>query len=175
MAYLIRKANQNDFPALKELLDAYMRETYQGVWGGNVERFAKDALTQTFEILVAENVAGRVTGFIAWMPTYDLHWCLKGGDVIDFYVSPSFRGRGVGLRLAIEAAKEIEKRGGTFLKGGAVNNSAVRRFYGRIAVSIEGGEFYVSGRAFRHLAGLSGKSVRETIKNLPETDWNYEP
>lgn len=175
MAYLIRKANQNDFPTLKELLDAYMRETYQSVWGGNVERLERDVLSHTFEILVAENAAGKVSGFIAWVPTYDLHWCLKGGDVIDFYVSPQYRGRGVGLLLAIEAAKAVERRGGLFLKGGAVDNPVVRRFYGRIAMCLEGGESYVSGRAFRHFVGLSGKSVREIIKNLPETAWNFEP
>jgi hypothetical protein len=37
------------------------------------------------------------------------------------------------------------------------------------------GELYVSGRAFRHLAELSGKNPREIVKNLPEAVWNYEP
>jgi hypothetical protein len=38
-----------------------------------------------------------------------------------------------------------------------------------------GNEYTVSGRAFRHLADLSGKSVREVIRELPEPAWNSEP
>lgn len=175
MAYSIRKANQPDVPQLEKLFIAYMRETYQAMWGGNVERLEQDVSNDTLEIFVAESAERRIVGFIAWTPTYDLHWCLKGGDVIDFYVVPEKRGRGVGLLLAIEAAKEIQRHGGVFLKGGAVDDSVVRRFYGRFAMCLEGGESYVSGRAFRRLASLSGGSLREIVKNLPLPDWNYQP
>jgi hypothetical protein len=40
---------------------------------------------------------------------------------------------------------------------------------------LPGGESYVSGRAFRRLAELSGESLREIVKGLPDTAWNYEP
>lgn len=175
MAYLIRKANQNDIPHLEKLLNAYLPETYQGIWAGTTERLQRDAFDGTLEILAAESINQEVIGFIAWIPTYDLHYCLKGGDVIDFYVTPAHRGRGVGLLLAIEAAAEIQKRGGSFLKGGAVDDEVVRRFYNRIAMCLEDGESYVSGRAFRHFAALSGKGLREIVKSLPDVTWNYEP
>jgi len=175
MAYSIRKANQTDVPQLEKLLVAYMRETYQCEWGGNAHQLERDLFDKTFEIIAAENANKQIVGFIAWTDAYDLHWCLKGGDIIDLYVLAEKRGRGIGLLLATELAAEIQKRGGAFLKGGAVGNAAVRRFYGRFAMCLEGGESYVSGRAFRHLASLSGRRLREIVKNLPLTDWNYQP
>jgi len=176
MPGLIRKAEPNDVPHLVKLLDAYMRETYDGEWRGNAERLERDLFVgREFEMLVAENGTKEIVGFIALNYTYDLHHCLKGSTVIDFYVLPESRGRGIGLLLAVESAAEIQKRGGDFLHGGAVENETVRRFYNRIAMSFPNGECYVSGRAFRHLAGLSGRGVRDIIKNLPAVDWNYQP
>jgi GNAT superfamily N-acetyltransferase len=173
MSYTIRKVQKRDISDLEKLLDAYMRETYDGAWAGTAERLEKDGLGNEFEMMVAETSGEEIVGFAAWISTYDLHWCLKGGEVIDMFVSPQHRGRGVALLMAIEVASEIQKRGGTYLKGGAVDNPVVKRFYQRIAMCLP--ECYVSGRAFRNLAGLSGKSVREIVRNLPETAWNYEP
>lgn len=175
MFYLIRQAVFSDIPRLEKMLDDYMRETYDSIWNGTAERLKSDGFGQKFEMLIAENPSKETVGFIAWNDAYDLHHCLKGGTVIDFYVAPKSRARGVGLLLVIDAAGEIQKRGGKFLHGGAVEDEIVRRFYNRIAMSFPNGDFYVSGRAFRHLAGLSGKSIREIIKNLPKTEWNYQP
>jgi GNAT superfamily N-acetyltransferase len=175
MSYAIRRAQSSDILPLEQMLNSYMRETYDGAWGGSADQLKQDAFGGPLQIFVAETVRQEVIGFIAWIPTYDLHYCLKGGDVIDFYVSPFYRGRGVGLLLVVNASDEIQKQGGTFLKGGAVDDPVVRRSYGRIAMSPPEGESYVSGRAFRHLAGLSGKNIREIVKTLPEVAWNYEP
>ena len=172
MSYVIRKANQTDIPGLEKLLEEYMRETYQGAWGGTARRLEKDGFGVEFETMVAENSNGEVIAFAAWISTYDLHWCVKGGEVIDMFVCRGHRGRGVALQLMTRVAAEIQKRGGTFLKGGAVDNEVVKRFYGRIAMCLP--ECYVSGRAFRHLADLSGRPLREMVKNLPDTAWNYE-
>ena len=60
-------------------------------------------------------------------------------------------------------------------KAGAVDNPVVRRLYQKIAMCLPAGESYVSGRAFRRLAELSGKSLHEIIKKMPEATWNYEP
>jgi ribosomal protein S18 acetylase RimI-like enzyme len=171
MAYQIRKARPTDFPQLKNLLDGY----YQGNWRGKIGQLERDFAEGVFEIFVAETKSKELVGFIVWAMTYDLNWCMKGGDIIDFYVSTEHRGRGAALLLTVEIAAEIQKRSGRFLKGGAAN-AVVRRFYERIAMCQPDGECYVSGRAFRHLAGLSGeKSAREIIKNLPKTEWNYQP
>lgn len=175
MLYLTRKANFSDVPQLEKLLSNYMRETYDSVWSGTSESLKSDGFGREFEIIVSENRKKEIIGFIVWNDTYDLHHCLKGGTVMDFYVAPESRGRGAGLLLVVDAAAEIQKCGGKFLHGGAVENEVVRRFYNRLAMSFPNGECYISGRAFRHLAELSGKSIRQIIKNLPKTEWNYQP
>jgi GNAT superfamily N-acetyltransferase len=169
VSYIIRKAGALDIPRLKKLFDDY----YQANWRGSVEQFEKDFAEDIFKIFVAEIADKDLVGFIVWTITYDLNWCMKGGDTIDFYVSPTHRGRGAALLLTIETVAEIQKSGGKFLKGGAANLT-VRRYFERIAMCPADGECYISGRAFRHLSELSGKDVRKVIKNLPETAWNYE-
>lgn len=175
MPYLLRKANPHDASRLAALLQAYMRETYQGTWGGNSQLLEQHLSIHQVEIILAETTSSEIIGFIAWIDSYDLHWCLKGGEVIDFFVNPSHRGGGAAPLLIAKAAGDIQARGGEYLKGGAVENRAVRQFYGKIGICLGNGEFYLSGRAFRGLAELSGKSLREIIKGLPEKAWNYEP
>lgn len=175
MFYSTRKAVRCDVPRLARLLEDYVRETYRSAWGGTAELLERHVLNNDIEITVAENSAQEIIAFVASIVTYDLHWCMKGGEIIDLYAAPIYRGRGAAMFLAIDLAAEIERRGGKFLKGGAVENSSVRRLYGRVAMCQPNGECYISGRAFRHLAGLSGRPLREVVKNLPETGWNYEP
>ena len=50
-----------------------------------------------------------------------------------------------------------------------------RRLYDRFCVFFPGATANLSGRAFRHLAGLAGASPREIARSLPEPAWNYEP
>jgi len=50
-----------------------------------------------------------------------------------------------------------------------------RRLYERIAMSFEGADCIVGGRAFRVLADLSGRPIRELVRGLPKKEWNYEP
>jgi len=175
MSYSIRRATRNDISPLGSLLNAYMQETYGGAWGGNTQRLEQDLLGNTVDILVAEAPEGEIIAFIAWVACYDLHWCMKGGDVIDLFVCSAHRSRGVAVMLIARAATEIQGRGGTFLKGGAVENPVVHRLYQRIARNTSGHDYYVSGRAFRRLAELSGKRIREILTNLPEAAWNQEP
>ncbi len=175
MFYATRKAVPSDVPQLARLLEDYIRETYQGAWGGTAELLERHISDNDVEMLVAENTEKVIIAFVAAIVTYDLHWCMKGGEIIDFYAVPMYRGRGAAMFLIIDFAAEIERRGGKFLKGGAVENTVVRRLYERVAMCQPNGECYISGRAFRHLAALSGRPLRETVKNLPEIAWNYEP
>lgn len=174
MPFLIRKADHTDAPRLETLLGDYMRETYHGEWGGNNELLGQHMADKDVEILVAESDR-EIIAFLGWTSCYDLHWCMKGGMIVDLYVRPSHRARGVAVLLATDLAKEIEDRGGTFVKGGPVESPAVRRLYRRIAMRSGDGEYTVSGRAFRHFACLSGKSLREIAADLPETAWDHEP
>lgn len=173
MPYLIRKANHTDARSLGELLAPYMQETYHGEWGGNIELLEQHLVDNEVKIIVAETHERKIIGLIAWVASYDLHWCLKGGDVIDFYVCPPHRGGGAAISLIAKLAGDIQESGGAYLKGGAVD-PMVRRLYQKIAMCLPDGESYVSGKAFRRLAGLSGKSLREIIKKMPEAAWNHE-
>lgn len=175
MPYLIRRANLDDATPLGELLEAYMQETYHGAWGGNIRLLEQHLSHHEVEIVVAETGSRELVGFVAWIDSYDLHWCLKGGDVIDFFVDPAHRGLGAAILLIVKLAADIQERGGAYFKGGAVDNPVVRQLYRKVAMCLADGESYVSGRAFRRLAESSGKSLREIIKNLPEAAWNYEP
>lgn len=175
MSYLIRQANQKDAAQLGKLLVAYMRETYQSEWGGNIEKLKRGIKDNAIKIIIAETDGEKIVGFVAWMMSYDLHWCLRGGLAVDFYIAPDHRGTSAATFLLIELATTIQKCGGAFLHGGAVENEVVRRLYKRIAAVQPNGECYVSGRAFRHLVGLAGKPWREIVKDLPKAEWNYQP
>jgi GNAT superfamily N-acetyltransferase len=82
-----------------------------------------------FEMMVAEASNQDVIAFAAWVSSYDLHHCMKGGEVIDLYVFPSHRGQGVAMLLIARIAKEIQEHGGTYLKGQALDNPAAQRLY----------------------------------------------
>lgn len=175
MSYLVRKATRHDVSLLSVLLDDYMRETYRSAWSGNTDSLARHCFGGDFDLTVAEDAGRQVIAFAAATPSYDLHHCMRGGEVIDLFVCPSHRGRGVAMLLLVEVAGNVRKRGGTYLKGGAVNNPSVRRLYRRCAMCLPGGECYISGRAFRRLAELAGRSVREVVSGLPEPAWNNDP
>ena len=100
---------------------------------------------------------------------------LHGGwFLLDLYVLPESRGRGVAPALVCAVAAEIRRRGGTYVKGQAVNNRAVQRLYDRFAMGFPGADYIVGGRAFRRLAELAGFPARVAVQSLPEKSWNYE-
>jgi GNAT superfamily N-acetyltransferase len=159
--------------ALVDLLEAYMRETYRDTWHGSMNSLQRDAFGKECTIHVAE-VGGHVVGFVAWTNSYDLHHCLTGGDILDLYVRPSWRGLGFAPALLCSAAAELLRRGATHLKGGAVDRGTGEHLYARCAASSGAGGFIVSGRAFRKLAELGGVSPRQLARSLPPKTWNYE-
>jgi GNAT superfamily N-acetyltransferase len=170
----IRLATAADVPALVPLFQAYMRETYDAPWHGSAESLERDALGHRCTLHVAVDAHRSVSGFIGWTSSYDLHHCLAGADVLDLYVSPGDRGRGLALALACAAAEAVARGGGTYLKGGAVEGGTGRRLYARLAVCWPNGDCYVSGRAFRRLAALTGVPLRTMIRDLPPRAWNHE-
>ena len=117
----VRAAEQRDVPTLVQLLEAYMHETFKVAWRGSAEALRRDGFGQEFECQVAVTSDGRVIGFVAWTKSYDLHHCMTGGSILDLYVLPESRGRGVAPALVCAVAAEIRRRGGTYVKGQAVN------------------------------------------------------
>ena len=170
----VRAAERGDAPALAALLDAYMQETFRTVWHGSAEALARDGFGREFETLLAVATGGQPIGFAAWAASYDLHHCVRGGDVLDLYVVPPARARGVAAALVCAVARSIREAGGAYVKGHAVEVPAVERLYMRAAMRFPGADVIVGGRAFRRLADLAGLPARTLARSLPDPSWNHE-
>lgn len=150
-----------------------MREAYGASWSGSAEALHRDCFGQHCSICVAQAEDEALIGFLAWMHSYDLHHCVSGADVNDLYVVSRWRGHGVALLLGCAAAAEIARSGGLYIKGTPVETGSARRLYSRFGICDSTG-CVVSGRAFRRLAELAARSVREIARALPDRAWNYE-
>ena len=170
----IRPPEHGDFGPLAGLLERYLRETMRAGWTGSAARLEVAVREGDVRVLLAASGDGSPVGFIAWTDAYDLHHCVRGGTVEDMYVEPALRGRGVGIRLLAGAAGSILEASGAFLRGTAVGEPAVRKLYARAAVCRDTAECTLSGRAFRELAGLRGRTLRELATSLPDVRGNYE-
>ncbi|MGQ0642957.1 MAG: GNAT family N-acetyltransferase [Gemmatimonadaceae bacterium] len=168
-----RPATPTDVDDIVVLLSEYMLETYHSIWHGTAERLKRDGLGLHCNMTVATR-DGTCIGFAAWRLTYDLHHCVSGLEVIDMFVRPAFRGRGVGACLLAQVAAYGVNLGATFMTGGAVDTGSARRLSGR-ATMRHGGQTYLSGRAFRALAAQAGASPRELLERLPPPEWNLQP
>ena len=95
----IRPLASADVASLVPLFESYMRETYGAPWNGSAERLHADALGQRCTTCVAVAPDESLVGFLAWVPSYDLHHCVTGAEALDLYVVPRWRGRGIALQL----------------------------------------------------------------------------
>lgn len=170
----IRSALENDASTLDAMFRSYMREALAAEWQGSSTALSQDIARGDARLLLATDREGAAIGFLGWSPTYDFHHCIRGGSIEDMYVEPSMRGRGVGVMLIAAVARRIQEMGGVFLRGMAVAEPSVQKLYARAAVCNETVECTVSGRAFRRMAELHGRSVREMVRSFPQADWNFE-
>jgi GNAT superfamily N-acetyltransferase len=171
--YVIREAQRDDVPAIATLMQRYMRETYRSEWHGSARTLADDGFGAQFRLLVAER-RHEVVALLGWQRSYDLHHCLAGGQVLDLYVLPEHRSRGLAMRLVALASRIIQCNGGAFIKGGAVDNGTGPSLYSRFAPAF-GNDYILGGRAFRHVASLVDLPMRELMRSLPKKEWNFEP
>jgi GNAT superfamily N-acetyltransferase len=169
----VRPARADDMAALAALIDEYMRETFRRAFGGSAEALARDAAADLDLLVAAEGPT--LLGFAAVAPCYDLHHCMRGAELLDIFVRPGTRGEGIAARLVMAAAGTAQRRGARFLRGQAVGATRRSGFYTRVGVVQPGDEVVVSGRAFRKLAELDGRSAREILGSLPPLEWNHEP
>ncbi|HZS40026.1 MAG TPA: GNAT family N-acetyltransferase [Polyangia bacterium] len=170
----VRAAAPTDVPELAALLELYMKEQYGRAWNGSPEALERDGFGARFDVMVAAR-GGELVGFAAWAAAYDLHHCVAGSELIDLFVRKDARARGVALLLIAAAASEARARGAVYMKGLAVGAPATRRLYERVAMSFDGADIIVGGRAFRALAELAGRPLREMLLALPRKEWNYQP
>ncbi|MFO0599283.1 MAG: hypothetical protein U0228_28510 [Myxococcaceae bacterium] len=170
---MIRPAAPEDLVGLAALLDEYMVETFGKKWNGSIEGLRRDALGREANALVAVD-EGELVGFSIWRRTWDAHHCLVGAELLDIYVKRDVRGGTFAPLLLHETVAAVARDGGVFLTGQGVSAQG-DRLYDRLAVTFPGTRFILGGRAFRELAGLHGKPLREIIRALPPRDANFEP
>ena len=170
----VRRATANDADALAALLAACLRESYPGHVGSSPEQLRRDVLSERslHHVLLAET-RGTPVGFVAWDLVYDMHWATSGGQIADVFVVPSYRGLGVSIALVASAAADVLANGGGFLRGGAYDRESTRRSYARVAVVHASGDTYLSARAFRRVAELADRPIRDIIRGLPPIEWNF--
>lgn len=177
----IRPATVADAAALSALVMAYVTESFPGHAGSSAAGLARllaapERERQRILLAGSSRRGAPPLGFVAWDRVFDLHWGLEGAQVSDLYVVPPNRGQGLALALVAAVCAESRAEGGAFLRGAAYDRrSAVGRFYERIAVAHDSAECHCSGRAFRQLADLSGRPMRELVRGLPPAAWNFEP
>ena len=170
---LVRDAAQEDLPQLAGLLDEYMEETFQRRWAGRREDLGRDALGKECHTLVAVDDL-ELVGFAIWRMTYDVHHCLRGGELLDLYVQKGARGSAFAPQLLLATISAVSKHGGVFLRGKGVSNQG-DALYDRFAVTFPGTEFILGGRAFRELGALKGVPLRQAMKMIPPKSANFEP
>jgi GNAT superfamily N-acetyltransferase len=174
IAYRTLRRAPEEIDQLVALLEAYMREAFSVPWHGARESLERDGFGARFEVVVADR-GGRLVGFAARRPQYDLHHCMPGVEVIDMYVEPGLRGRGVAVRMLARVAADAAREGARFLVGQAVEDPAMHRLYRRFTRCFPGQHCYLGGRAFRTLADAADAPIRALARALPRPEWNYEP
>ncbi|MEO1210027.1 MAG: GNAT family N-acetyltransferase [Cyanobacteria bacterium J06638_20] len=173
MTYQLAIATADDLEPLTVLIQSYVQNHLDmKQWGGTLGQLQQDHAAGYLAIMLVR-CNGRLVGFGAWETIYDLHHCARGATVMDLYVDPPFRCRGLGVALIAGIAAEILKQGKGFLRGEAIPGSAAR-LYERVAVRFGSNTYNLSGKALSQLASLAGKSPREMVRGLPTREMNYE-
>lgn len=168
----IRMAKEADIPRFLELLNEYMHELFNKTSTLTVRHCMEDGFGCCFDIMLAES-NNQIIGFGVWESSYDIHWGIRGGNILDLYVQRIYRGYGVAVQMGAAIAREIQIHGGLFMKTLAVSDDTAD-FYKRVMVGFGAQECIIGGKAFRELGFLSGKSPTEIVRNLPQKEWNYE-
>jgi GNAT superfamily N-acetyltransferase len=155
MPCLIRPFQAQDAPFVSALFAAYMAELFGGANVMTPERLIAGS-GRHFELTVAEDDAQGV-GFAAWRETYDLHNDVLGGEISDFFVAPSHRGRGVAVQLVAGVAGEIKRRGGGFLCSLVLQDDPARvKLARRWGVGFAGEHTYLAQAVFHRMADWGG-------------------
>jgi GNAT superfamily N-acetyltransferase len=159
--------------SLAGLLQEYCDEVFQQPWGGSLEALTRDALGAEGHALLAVD-QGEPVGLALWRRTWDARRCVAGGELLDVFVQRAFRGGAIAPELLLAVVADVARDGGVFLRGQEVAMQG-DRLYQRFAVTQPGVDFTLSGRAFRELAALDGRPLRDVLRALPPRSANLEP
>ena len=166
-------ARETDLEAVVSMIRSYMDETFALPWMGESGVLERALAVHRVTLAVAQ-IDEEAIGFVSWSPSYDLHHCIWGAEVLDLFVRPQFRGRAVALRLLAFVADRVREDGGAYMKGSIAGAPGNGRFYSRSAVLDSGVACTLSGRAFRTLADTETLDIRAAVRSLPPPAWNYE-
>jgi len=164
---IVRQFEPGDAEDVAALFAAYMAEALGGVSVMTPERLVAGCGRQ-FELTLAAD--GRIVGFAAWRETYDLHHAAAGGEVIDFFVAPAHRGRGVAVQLVAGVAAAVRARDGAFLYSLVLPDDPARlKLARRWGVGFPGEHVYLAQEVFARMADWGGRApVRPAIRALLE-------
>jgi GNAT superfamily N-acetyltransferase len=174
--YIIREVKKTDLREVIQLFRQYTMELYNIKTTLTEDKIQRDGFGNKFDMAIAEYITNKkIVGLVAWQDSYDLHWGVTGGIIIDLYVDPNHRGKAIAPLLLSFNAKRIKEKGGNYLSGlGIVNKTHPEKMYNKIAIGVPGIECILGGKAFRVFSELDSSDIRKFLKGLPKREWNYE-
>ncbi len=155
MAISARSATPADAEALAEMVAAERAHE-----GGQPPDFTAETMRRdgfgpdaAFIALIAE-IDGETAGCTLYLPTSHTRIGRRDAYLLDLYVRPEARRRGVACRLMTEVCRATRQRGGAFLCWAMVKtNKEATAFYGRLdSVYAEVPTHMLQGSAFDRLA-----------------------
>ena len=169
----VRSFSSADAETVSALFAAYMGEAY-GQPNAMTAEILRRSAGRLFEVIVAVDAHDRPVGFAIWRETYDLHNGVSGGEIPDLYVSPSFRGRLVAIRLVAAVGRAVLATGGRYVRA-EVLAGVPSRLARRMTVGFPAETVYLSGRGLRELVALADSAPRDIIAGLPTADASRDP
>jgi ribosomal protein S18 acetylase RimI-like enzyme len=156
-AIIVRTARPQDCEAVAAMVRD-LASLARVVSGTTAEILRREAFGSrpTIAILVAEEEA-RLIGCLVHQDTFSTWRGANGVFVVDFYVRPQQRGRGIGLALIKEAARLGHHKGARFMRLDVErDNEAALRLYDRLGFRTADHLFKVMDEpAMLSLAGLA--------------------
>jgi GNAT superfamily N-acetyltransferase len=147
MPVLVRPFEPRDADQVSALFADYMRELFGARSVMTPERLVAGQGVN-FEFALAAD-GDDIVGFAAWRWTYDLHNDVGGGEVADFFVAATHRGRGVAAQLV------------------AGVDPARVKLARRWGVGFAGEHTYLAQAVFERMATWGGEgSARAAIRDL---------
>jgi ribosomal protein S18 acetylase RimI-like enzyme len=116
MTLRIRSAVPDDAPRLAALVRALNTHEREPVEHFDEAVARRDGFGENrrYETLLAE-LHRKVVGYALFHAAYDTAWAATGVYLIDIFVEPEARRRGIGRRLAAAVAAAAKERGASFL------------------------------------------------------------
>jgi GNAT superfamily N-acetyltransferase len=166
MPTLVRRFEPRDAEQVSALFADYMRELFGARNAMTPERLVAGHGVH-FELALAAE-GDDIVGFAAWRRTYDLHNDAGGGEVADFFVAPSHRGRGVAVQLVAGVAAGVQRCGGVFLSSLVLQDDPARvKLARRWGVGFAGEHTYLAPAIFERMAAWGGEgNTRAAIRQL---------